>query len=135
MSKQEVTLHLPEAVLERAKDAAQVLEHPLEEVLVSMLEAILPDVEDVPHDLQTDLTRMILLSDQELWDAANSAMVDDDQEELQRLSGLRAEGSINASEQEMRESLRQEYGRVTLRKARAYALLSMRGGAPLLKGV
>ncbi len=30
------------------------------------------------------------------------------------------------------ESLRQEYRHVTLRKARAYALLSMRGGRPLL---
>lgn len=134
MPSQEVTLHLPDAVLERAKDAAQALEHPLEEVLVSMLKAIVPNVDDVPHDLQTDLTRMIWLSAQELWDAANSVMTDDDQEELQRLSELRADGSINASEQGMLESLRREYGRVTLRKARAYALLSLRGGAQLLKG-
>ena len=35
-------------------------------------------------------------------------------------------------ERETLEALRQEYGRTTLRKARAYALLSMRGGRLLL---
>jgi hypothetical protein len=29
-------------------------------------------------------------------------------------------------------ALREEYGRVTLKKARAYTLLSLRGGQPLL---
>jgi len=80
-----------------------------------MLEAILPNVEDVPADLQADLARMTWLSDQELWDAANSTMSDDDQEELQQLSQLQAADSINASEQQMLESLRRTYGHVTLR--------------------
>lgn len=133
MVTQEVTLQLPEAVLERAKEAARMLEHPVEEVLASMLEAILPQVEDVPSDLQAELARMTWLSDQELWDTANSQMSDSDQEQLQRLTELQIIGSLEPAEQQMLESLRQEYGSVTLRKARAYALLSLRGGAPLLK--
>jgi len=39
---------------------------------------------------------------------------------------------LTAQESQVLTVLREEYRRVTLKKARAYALLSMRGGQPLL---
>lgn len=83
-------------------------------------------------DVRADLTRMTWLSDQELWAIARSMMTEEQQERLHYLTKLQAQRPLTQEEQEAIEFLRQEYGRVTLRKARAYALLSLRGGRPLL---
>jgi len=83
-------------------------------------------------DTRADLARMTWLSDQELWAIARSMMTEEQQERLHYLTKLQTQRMLNQEEQEALEFLRQEYGRVTLRKARAYALLSLRGGRPLL---
>jgi len=83
-------------------------------------------------DVRADLTRMTWLSDQELWAIARSMMTEEQQERLHYLTKLQAQRPLTQEEQEAIEFLRQEYGRVTLRKARAYALLSLQGGRPLL---
>lgn len=132
MTIQSVTLYLPEPVMQRARQAANTLQRPVEEVLTSILAATLPDVEDAPLDMRADLARMTWFSDQELWTIARSAMTEEQQEQLRRMTRLQARRPLTQEEQETLESLRQEYGRVTLRKARAYALLSLRGGRPLL---
>lgn len=132
MALQSITLYLPETVMRRARQTADVLQRPLEEVLAAILAAALPDVEDVPADMQAELIRMTWLSDQELWAIAHSTMLDEQQEELRRLTELQSRRPLSPEEQDTLETLRQEYGRVTLRKARAYALLSLRGGQPLL---
>jgi predicted anti-sigma-YlaC factor YlaD len=54
-------------------------------------------------------------------------MPEEQQQQLRTLTELRAERSLTPEEQETLEMLRQEYGRRTLYKARAYALLSLRG--------
>jgi len=132
MTLQSITLHLPETVMRRARQTADVLQRPLEEVLTAILAAALPEVEDAPADMQAELIRMTWLSDGELWVIAQSTMPDDQQEQLRRLTELQTRRPLTPEEQETLEALRREYGRVTLRKARAYALLSLRGGRPLL---
>jgi len=132
MAAQTVTLHLPEAVMRRARVAAKVLQHPVEEVLAAALSATLPDVENVPQDMQDELARMTWLSDQALWDIAHTTMSHEHQQQLLRLTELQDHRPLTTQERETLETLRQEYGRITLRKARAYALLSLRGGKLLL---
>ncbi len=132
MTIQTVTLHLPETVMRRAKSAAEVLQRPLEEVLSTMLAAALPDVEDAPVDTQVDLARMTWFSNQELSDIAHSTMPEEQQQQLRLLAELQTQRSLTPEEQQTLETLRQEYGRITLYKARAYALLSLRSGRPLL---
>ncbi|OGO41162.1 MAG: hypothetical protein A2Z04_09500 [Chloroflexi bacterium RBG_16_57_9] len=132
MAVQNVTLHLPEAVMRRARQAASALQRPLEDVLTDTLAAALPDVEDAPSDLQTDLARMTWLNDHELWAIARSTITEEQQNQLYYLTELQSQRPLTQEEQTTLETLCQEYGRVTLRKARAYALLSLRGGRPLL---
>lgn len=132
MATQTVTLRLPDVVLERAQQAAEVLQHPLEEMLVAMLSAALPDVTDVPSERQAELARMTWLDDQTLWTIARRVMDEDQQLRLQQLSAAQAGRTLTADEQQALETLLQTYGQVTLSKARAYALLSLRGGTPLL---
>jgi hypothetical protein len=54
---------------------------------------------------------------------------------MQQLIQLQGERSLTPTEQSQLEDLRREYGRTTLLKARAYALLSLRGGKPLLSDI
>ena len=131
MSNQ-VTLHLPEIVMQRAKDAADALQRPVEEILTAVLTAALPDLADVPLDLQADLAQMTWLSDGDLWAIARSTLPNDQQTQLQHLAELQGRQELTKAEQNTLEGLRRVYGQVTLRKARAYALLSLRAGQPLL---
>ena len=135
MTVQSVTLRLPETVMRRARQTANVLQRPLEELLTGLVTAALPDVEDAPLEVQAELARMTWFSDQELWSIARSTMPVEQQEQLRSLADLQTIRALTPAEQETLDNLRLEYGRVTLRKARAYALLSLRGGAPLLTGV
>lgn len=134
MTLQTVTLHLPETTMRRARQSANILQRPLEDVLVNMLAATLPDLdlEEVPPGMQAELLHMTWLTDNELWTIARSTMTGKQQERLRYLADLQAQRPLTPDELETLDALRREYGRVTLRKARAYALLSLRGGKPLL---
>jgi len=89
-------------------------------------------VDDTPSEMQNELTRMTWLGDNELWDIARSAMPIAQQEQLRALTETQTLRPLTADEQARQENLQREYGRVTLRKSRAFALLSLRGGRPLL---
>lgn len=129
---QDITLQLPETVLQRVRQAADSLHQPLDQVLAALISAALPDVTDAPAELQPELARMVWLGDAELWAIAQSQMTDEQQTQLRNLGDRQAQRLLTTEEQETLASLRQIYGQFTLRKARAYALLSLRGGRPLL---
>ncbi len=132
MTVQSVTLQLSEALMQRARQTADALQHPLEEVLASVLAAALPDVDNVPPTMQAELARMTWLNDRELWRIAHTTMPDTNQQRLSELAELQAQRSLTPQESRTLAALREDYSRVTLKKARAYALLSLRGGQPLL---
>ena len=129
---QNVTLRLPVRAMQRAEQSARVLQRPVEEVLADLVVAALPDVGDAPPDMRAELVRMTWLKDRELWAIAHSMMTKEQQRQLRRLSEIQARRPLTPEERETLEALRREYGRVTLRKARAYALLSLRSGRSLL---
>jgi len=135
MSLQSITLALPDSVMHRARQAAQTLHLPLEDMLANVLAAALPEVVDAPPEVQAELAQMTWLNDTNLWQLAHSEMPDEQQEKLRHLSGLQGERSLNEGERTEIETLRRAYGITTLRKARAYALLSLRSGRPLLAEV
>ncbi len=132
MTTQMVTLQLPETVIRRARHAADALQHPLEDVLTALLNAALPDTDDAPPEMQAELAQMTWLTPSALWTIARSTMPVSQQEQLAYLSDIQTQRPLTQAEQARLETLRREYGRVTLRKARAYALLSLRSGQPLL---
>lgn len=132
MTVQNITLPLSETIVHRARQAAAALQKPVEEVLAATLSAALPDLEDAPPSLRPELARMTWLSDEALWAVAESAMPVGRQEQFRYLAEIQSQRTLSKAEEETLASLRQEYGRLMLCKARAYALLSMRGGRLLL---
>ena len=121
--------------MEQAQQAAAALQRPVEEVLRDLLAAVLPTMHDVPDDMQAELLRMTWLDSQELWRIAREQMSAAAQAQLQQLTHLQERRPLTPDEQAQLDALRQEYGRMTLLKAHAYAVLSLRGGAPLLSQV
>ena len=75
---------------------------------------------------------MTWLNEGELWTIAQSQMSRAEQARLSDLSAQQTSRALTTDEEKQLEALRSEYGRITLRKARAYALLSLRSGRPLL---
>lgn len=132
MALRNVTLHLSDTTFERARMAARVLQRPIEDVLSDALAAAFPSIQDAPADMQRELAELTWLSDEDLWAVAHSAMSVAHQQRLRELDKLNNSRSLTVEEMVELESLREEYGRFTLRKARALAVLSMRGGRPLL---
>ena len=130
-----ITLTLPERIMEQAQQAAAALQRPVEEVLSDLLVAVLPTMQDVPDDMQAALIRMTWLDSQELWRIAQEQMSAAVQKQLQQLTYLQGRRPLTPDEQAQLDALRQDYGRMTLLKARAYALLSLRGGEPLLSQI
>jgi hypothetical protein len=118
--------------MKRAQQAASVLHRPVEDILAQTLAAALPSLEDVPSDMRKQLEEMTWLDERALWKITRSAMSKSAQEQMHYLSELQGQRPLTVEEQRLLEGLRSEYGRITLRKARAFAVLSMRSGSPLL---
>jgi hypothetical protein len=121
-----ITLNLSEQTMKQARQAAAALQKPVEEVLAEMLAAVLPTVQDAPAELQAELTRMTWLDSQALWEIARRTMSPEDQASMAALARQQGERALTETEQSRFDALRREYGRITLMKARAYALLSVR---------
>lgn len=124
-----ITLKLPEALVERADGAARAMHRPLEDILAAMLDGVLPALEDVPADMQAELVEMTWWDDATLMAAADKMLSEAEQRRMEELSATQL---LSDTEREKLETLRSEYGRIMLRKARAMALLSIRSGKRLL---
>jgi hypothetical protein len=124
-----ITLELPESLVQRAGRAAQAMHRPVEEVITVMLDGVLPLLDDVPPEMHAELVEMTWLGDDRLLTIADSTMPDEDQQRMAELSNH--EGLAPAQHDELK-ALRDSYGKMTLRKARALALLSVRSGKRLL---
>ena len=126
-----LTFEVSDSLLTRARETAQALNRPLEKVLIGALAVGLPEVHGAPESVRNELREMTFLDVESLWRIAKDEMVSADLRELQAL--LDVQGRPLFPREEVRlQALRESYGKATLRKARALALLSLRSGQPLL---
>ncbi|MFN7947707.1 MAG: hypothetical protein U0Z53_20320 [Blastocatellia bacterium] len=127
MDVEVVTLNLPEPIYQRARHAAEALQKPLEEILVNTLASNLPVLDDVPTEMAGELTAMTYLSDEALWELANSTMAVERQERLTWLLDSQGRGELDETGERELAGLMAEYGRHMLRRSQAVALLTARG--------
>ncbi|NUO83221.1 hypothetical protein HUU05_24375 [candidate division KSB1 bacterium] len=127
MTFQTITLNIPARVYQRVQRAAEAVQSPIEKVIVETLDTALPSLDDVPPEMVDELAGMSTLSDKSLRQAARSIMSAKQQARLRRLSALQRERPLKPAEVRQLDGLVNEYARVTLRKAHAYALLHKRG--------
>lgn len=129
MSVQTLTLNLPDLVYQRAKQAADALKRPLEDVIVNTLATTLPALDDVPSELAGELVTMAQLSDEALHGLANSLLPAARQTRLDLLLDQQSRGELDQPGQSELTALVAECGRHVLRRAEAVSLLLARGHA------
>ena len=127
MTVQRVTLRLPKPLYRRASHAANALQQPLEEILIRTLDTALPPLDEIPAEIRAEVDSLNNLSDDALWEVAQSTMATPHQERLDVLLDAQGARALTAAEASELEEMRIEYGRTLLRRAKAYALLSERG--------
>ncbi len=128
MSVHPVTLSLPEALYQRAREAAQVSNRPLEQVLTQSIALSLPALEsDLSAATRSELAALPLLSDARLWTIARGEMDKRKQARLQTLAETQKHRSLTLVEKAELGQLMNEAELVMLRKAEAYQLLARRG--------
>jgi hypothetical protein len=128
-----VTIELPEALAQRADHAARVMRRPVPEVLTALLEGALPALDDVPVQMRTELIEMTWSSDHDLEAITHLTLSHRDQARLVELSA--PVHPLSPKDHQELQRLRERYGEITLRKARAFALLSIRSGKKLLNSI
>ena len=127
MTVQSVTLRLPEPVYQRAKHAADVLQQPVEDLIIDTLTSTLPVLDDVPTEMVSEIAAMTHLSDEALQGLATSTLRPERQTLLSELLDKQGRGEVDEAEQRELAALMAEYGRLILRRAKAVALLLARG--------
>lgn len=124
-----VTLTLPEPLYRRLQSRARGAARPIDQIAVQILSRAIPPAveEDLPSHLRIELQAMEHLSDDALWQIAQSTMNPDKVALYDVLLERHQMGSITPEGQEMLTRLREEGEALMLRKAHAYVLLQSRG--------
>lgn len=122
-----LVLQLPPSLSERAQRAAQVLQQPVDELLLQTLDATLPQLDDVPPEMAADMAELPAMDDAALWRIARSTITLERQAQLQALLDTQQNRPLTPDEAAQLDAIRREIGQRTLLKAQAYALLSQRG--------
>ncbi|MCE7946667.1 MAG: hypothetical protein DYG88_04475 [Chloroflexi bacterium CFX4] len=122
------TISIPEALYDKAKQLAEQMARPIDEVIRSHLAQALEDVLlALPTDERAELRALAHLSDDTLWTIAREQMAVATQVRMQMLMDKHSAGSLEALEHEELEQLVERGQRLTLRKAEAMQLLMGRG--------
>ncbi|MEK7326860.1 MAG: hypothetical protein AAB217_16575, partial [Chloroflexota bacterium] len=119
--------HLPEMLYQKLAQRAQQMQRSVEDELVEVVEAGLPVVGDLPAEVADEIAQLAFLTDNELWQAAESTLPETDSERMQALILKRQRERLTEAEQEEAERLRQRHDRNMLIRAKAAALLKERG--------
>ncbi len=122
-----VTLHLPQAIMQRAKRLSQELQVSLESLLADAVATALPPLAGLPEDLADELSKLAFLRDSELWLVARETLPQEHYEEMDTLLDRKNQGPISASEQQTIDRLLEDYHRLVLRRGQAAVLLKARG--------
>ncbi|MCE7981062.1 MAG: hypothetical protein DYG89_07720 [Caldilinea sp. CFX5] len=127
MSTAVINVPISLEVYGRLERVAAHLAQPIETVLDETLRTILPTETGIPTTLQREIAALSTLTTEELHQVAGSEMSSEDQVAIEQLLYWQNMRSLTQRELAKLEKLRTEYGRVLVRKARAFALLAERG--------
>jgi hypothetical protein len=127
MTDHTVTLTLPEPIYQHLRSQAQT--RPLNEVVFQILSQSLPPEveEDLPFNSRLELESMAHLSDEVLWQIAQSTMNQDKVALYDILLARHKTGKLTPIGKEWLTQLREDADKLMLRKAHAYAILKTRG--------
>jgi plasmid stability protein len=127
MALQPITIRLPKTVYQHVVQRASKMHRSVEDELVAVVTAALPNLGDIPADIANDMAQLSFLTDKELWQIARTTLTSQEAEQMQALTWKRQREGLTAAEQQETEQLLQRYNRIMLVRAKAAVLLKERG--------
>jgi hypothetical protein len=128
MNDYPVTLPVPADIYDRASHMAKVTSQSVEAVLLQQLkDAFTEPLPELPPHEQRELDALTLLSDEALRTIACEQMAENKQARMQTLMDANTEGTLNPIHRSELETLIEQGQRLSMRKAKAAALLIERG--------
>ena len=121
-----VTIEIPGTLFQQLKRRAEVLHRPVEELVAQTLELATPSV-DLPPELAAEMEAMLNFSDEALWAATHPAISTAEQARLAQVNELANQRELSAPEHQEQAQLLEAWQRSLARRARAFAILKMRG--------
>jgi hypothetical protein len=122
-----IVLTIPADVAARAREIAESVEQPVEQVLIDHLKTLTTPLPTLPPEEQAELDALHHLSDDALWTIAREQMPDDVQARAHTLMDKNSRDTITDEEHAKLETLVERADRLMLRKAEAAAILRERG--------
>ncbi|MBI5293572.1 MAG: hypothetical protein HY872_16980 [Chloroflexi bacterium] len=122
-----MTVQLPKRLFERLERAAKRLHRPVDEYIIQSLDLSIPP--ELPVDWQAELEEMLYFNDEKLRQAAEPLFSPNEQKRLRELNYSAGERELTDAEQKEADALLEKYHFSTVRRARALAVLKMRGFA------
>jgi hypothetical protein len=124
---QTIVISLPDNVYRRVKQRSQQNQRAIADELVSVVIDALPESGTITADLETELSQLAFLSDDDLWLAARVEATDAENERMQALLTKGKRIGLTTAEQEELTLLANFFRRVMLVRAEAAVLLKERG--------
>jgi hypothetical protein len=121
------TLTIPEDVYARARQIAEEIAQPVDQVMIDHLRMMAAPLPALAPEEEAELDALKSLSDDALWTMAREQMPEDLQARMQELMDKNSLGSITPEEYGELEGLVERGQRLMLRKSEAAALLTQRG--------
>ena len=122
-----IILQVPEEISVRARQIAEMLAQPVEQVLLDHLKTLSAPLPVLPSEVQAELDALHQLSDDALWTIARAQMPEEVQARAHALLEKNSRGVITDEEHAELEKLVERGDQLMLRKAAAAAILRVRG--------
>ena len=122
-----IMLQVPEEISARARQIAEMMALPVEQVLLDHLKTLSTPLRVLPPATQAELEALHQLSDDALWTMARAQMSEDVQVHTHILLEKNSRGVITDEEHAELEALVDRGDRLMLCKAEAAAILKARG--------
>lgn len=129
MSEQMIAVNLPESAYRRLQRAAGITHRSFDELLLDVVNVALSVPPELPEEITDDLAAMSVFNDDALWAASESSLSPAQQRRLRQLNQAGGARPLTPAEQDEQTALLELYDRSVLKRARALALLSLRGYA------
>jgi hypothetical protein len=128
MSHYSVTLPVPDYIYDCARRIAEGTSQSIEAVLLQQLKDAFTDpLPDLAPEEQRELEALKFFSDDALWTIAREQMPEDRQVRMQTLMNANSQGTLEDTQRSELEALVAHGQRLSVRKAKAAALLTERG--------
>ncbi len=127
-----ITITLPDPIYSRVERQSQLMRRSIAEELVAVVTEYW---QALPDDIEQALAQLDLLTDSELWQAAQISVSSEKTEYMQELVEKQQRDGLTESENQQAQLLSHLFNRMMLVRAKAAALLKKRGYdiSPLIK--